>query len=270
VAELYRDCLRRRQAKGEAPFGVFSDVETRKNLDCVRAWVGHLRKDPLPVTWRLGASRARAVQVDRPLPPLSFTARLHGKPCRVELSGDLRVQLGGSLFLERGQPPIPSDLGRFRQKALSAFLDHLVLVCVDPGHGEHRARFVYENEKAGAKGKPATREIAFRFPALEQQDAQRQLRAWVEELLTGDHAVLLPIEAVLEARAKGEPLTAQRIQELLDAETEGGERGYISTLTGPVPDPMRFAPPADPAALVERRLTGFLDLVFDAQYLERV
>jgi hypothetical protein len=33
---------------------------------------------------------------------------------------------------------------------------------------------------------------------------------------------------------------------------------------------MRFAPPADPAALVERRLTGFLDIVFDPQYLEKV
>ena len=137
-------------------------------------------------------------------------------------------------------------MGRCRQKALSAFLDHLVLACVDEGHGEHRARFVYEQEKAGAKGKPATREIRFRFPAMAKADAIGQLRAWVEDLLTGDHAVLLPIEAVLAAKAKGEDLTVKRIQDFLDAETEGGERSCISTLTGPVPDPMRFAPPPEP------------------------
>jgi len=272
VADLYQACLRRHQSKGEAPFGVFSDVETRKNQDCVRAWVDHLRKDPdpLPVAWRLGANRSRTGQVDRPLPPLSFQVDLHGRPCRVELSGDLKVQLGGSLFLERKEPPIPSLMGRCRQKALSAFLDHLVLACVDEGHGEHRARFVYEQEKAGAKGKPATREIRFRFPAMAKADAIGQLRAWVEDLLTGDHAVLLPIEAVLAAKAKGEDLTVKRIQDFLDAETEGGERSCISTLTGPVPDPMRFAPPPEPWKIAERRLGAFLEIVFDPKQPEKV
>lgn len=271
VADLYQACLRRYQSKGEAPFGVFSDVETQKNQDCVRAWVDHLRKDPdtLPVAWRLGANHSRTGKVDRPLPPLSFQVDLHGKLCRVELSGDLKVQLGGSLFLERKEPPIPSNMGSCRQKALSAFLDHLVLACVDEGHGEHRARFVYEKEKVGAKGK-STREIRFRFPALGKEEALRQLRSWVEDLLTEDHAVLLPIEAVLEAKAKGKDLTVKRIQAFLDAQIEGGERSYISTLTGPVPDPMRFAPPPEPGKIVERRLGTFLEIVFDPKYLEKV
>jgi hypothetical protein len=155
-------------------------------------------------------------------------------------------------------------LNRSRQKALAAYLDHLVLACVAEGHGEHLARFVHEKEK----GKPPAREIRIRFPALAREDALAQLRAWVEDLLTGDHAVLLPIEAVFDGWGDG-PLSADGIRDFLDAEREGGKRNFISTLTGPVPDPMRFAPPPDPQAIVARRLKPFLDLVFDPQRLER-
>jgi exodeoxyribonuclease V gamma subunit len=265
VAGLYRDCLRRHQSRGEAPFGVFAEVETRDNLDCVSAWVDYLRGEPPPEIWRLGANRSRTGRVDRALPPLSFQVELHGQSRRVELSGELRPQLGGSLFLERHEPPIPSRLSRTRQKALAAYLDHLVLACVAERHGEHLARFVHEKEK----GKPPAREIRIRFPALAREDALAQLRAWVEDLLTGDHAVLLPIEAVLDSRGDG-PISADGIQGFLDAELEGGQRSFIGTLTGPVPDPMRFGPPPDPQAIVARRLGPFLDLVFDPQSLERV
>jgi exodeoxyribonuclease V gamma subunit len=270
LAALYRACLRQHQSRGEAPFGVFSDVETRKNLDCVGAWVEHLRGEAPPRVWRLGANRSRTGLVDEPRPPLSFLVQLRGRSRRVELSGDLKPQLGGSLFLERRQPPSPADMGRCRQKALAAYLDHLVLACVDEGHGAHRARFVHEKAGPNGAGQPPIREIRFRFPALERKDALRQLRAWVEDLLGGDHAVLLPIEEVLEARFRNRALTQEGIQEFLEAELEGGQRSYVSTLTGPVPDPMRFAPPPEPQRIVDARLGPFLDLVFDPQRLEKV
>jgi hypothetical protein len=244
-------------------------VEAQQNQNCVAAWMDYLRDEPPPVVWRLGAGRSRSGQVDRALPPLAFMADLRGQSRRVELSGDLKAQLGGSLFLERNEPPTPARFGRLRQKALAAYLDHLVLACVDEGHGDHRARFVFEKEKPGGKGMAATREIRFRFPALSKDEAAGRLRAWVEDLLTGDHAVLLPIEAALEVWGEG-PLTADGIQDFLDSEIEGGQRGFISTLTGPVPDPMRFAPPQDPQEIVHRRLRPFLDLVCDFRFLEKV
>ena len=270
VAGLYQACLARHQARGEAPFGVFSDVETRKNLDCVSAWVDYLRLEAPPEVWRLGANRSRTSQVDRPLPVLSFQADLDGHSCLVELSGDLKVQLGGSLFLERKKPPTAGTMDRCRQKALAAFLDHLVLTCVDEGHGEHWARFVHEQVGPNGAGNPPFREIRFRFPALGKTAALDQLRAWVEDLLTGNHGVLLPIEAVIEARNRGRELSPKDIQAFLDAELEGGGRSFIRTLTGPVPEPMRFAPPPEPGALIDRRLGSFLDIVFDPQYLEKV
>jgi len=271
VSDLYDACVRRHQAQGDAPFGVFSEVERAGNVARVEAWVSYLRSVDAdrPRTWRLGTSRSHSTQVDHALAPLVIPVSLDGRELRAELTGDLQAQLGGSLFLEKEEAPTASDRDRIRLKALAAYLDHLVLACVDPGHGEHRARFVYEQEKTFKGSRTACRELRFRFPALPAADAQRRLGGWVEALLTQDHAVLLPLEAVLKNWAKG-TLSAGAIQEYLDAEIEGGGRGFVSTLTGAFPDPMRFAPPAEPAAIAQERLGDFLETVFAEARLELV
>ena len=271
VGELYDACVRRHQARGEAPFGIFSEVERAGNVARVEAWVSYLRAvDPGPPrTWRLGASRSHAAQVDHALAPLSIPVALDGRELRAELTGDLQTQLGGSLFLERAEAPTASDRDRIRQKALAAYLDHLVLACVDPGHGEHRARFVYEEEKTFRGMKTPCRELRFRFEPVPAAEALRRLGAWVEALLGQDHAVLLPLEAVLKHWPKG-TLSPDAIQDFLDAEVEGGGRGFVSTLTGVFPDPMRFAPPAELVAIVTARLGDFLATVFDEARLELV
>jgi hypothetical protein len=142
------------------------------------------------------------------------------------------------------------------KKALGAYLDHHVLACIDPNHGEHLARFVYERPMASSP----EQEVTFRFPALTPEDSRRQLQAWIEDLLTGDHAVLLPIEAVIDAwNPPG--LTPDSILEFVDSQVNGSKVTLFSTLYGPVPDPARFPPPADPLGIMTRRLGGYLDLV---------
>ncbi len=261
---IYDQHLRRRQDEGAAPFGVFSQVERDRNLQPIEAWVAYLKghgEGQMPSSWRLGTPGAGRDPADHVLPPLVFNLSLDGRPRRVELRGDLRVQLGGSLYLESGKVPSEGSMDRLRKKALSAFIDHLVLACVDPAHGEHRARFVFEKSKKAPKGaSEPIQEAQFCFPALERSEAEGQLQAWIQDLLTGDHGVLLPIEAVLDAWAKKE-LSADSIRAFVDEALEKGERSYLSTLRGPVPDPTRFPPPPEPTALVERRLGAFLRVV---------
>lgn len=206
------------------------------------------------MTWRLGASRSGGEKADNVHPPLSFTVNLDGRPRKVELSGELRVQLGGSLSLESGKRPSPGELSSARKKALAAFIDHQVLACIDPGHTEHHARFVYQ---APTKG---TNEVVFSFPPVAPEQAEARLKAWVQDLLTGNHAVLLPIEAVIESWASG-AITSESILEYVDAQLDKGRRASFSTLRGPVPDSTRFAPPPDPKPLIEKRLGDFLDIV---------
>jgi hypothetical protein len=145
-------------------------------------------------------------------------------------------------------------MGKIRKKAIAAYIDHLVLSCVDPEHTGHQARFVYDIPKK------AGQETGFSFPALAPGKAEEQLQKWVQELLTEDHAVLLPIEAVLETWASGK-LTPEAILAYVGEQMDKDERSFFSTVNGPVPDPTRYAPPPDPRALMYERLGDYLNIV---------
>jgi hypothetical protein len=204
-------------------------------------------------------NRFRGRGADHAAAALSLPARVGGRAGRVELVGDLRPQLGGSLYLEKGTVPTASDREGVRRKALAAYLDHLALACLGAGHGEHLARFVYAEPKT-LRGTPGpVQELRYRFPALDRSEAEARLRGWLEDLFGGEHRVLLPIEAVLKFREPGQ-LTAEAIRAFLEAEADK-ERSFVSTLKGPVPDPLRFEPPADPEALAQARLGAFLAAV---------
>ena len=182
-----------------------------------------------------------------------------GRALTVELSGDLRVQLGGSLYLETGKRPAAGAKDGIRRKALAAFLDHHVLACVDPGHGEHQARFVYETPM-----KNGEQETGFTFDALTPDEARKRLQTWIQDLLDGDHGVLLPIEAVLDGWDG--KLTPETIQDFVDEKLNAGDK--FSTTYGPVPDPGRFNPPSDPREIMNNRLKDYLDRVFAIQQEE--
>lgn len=257
--DAMRRSLRSRQAQGRMPLGLFAEVEIEEQLQTVEAWATYLRDkeaDPRPELWRLG-SGPRASEADHVLPPLVLELELHGKRHRVELEGELKPQLHGSLFLEKGQAPsVRKELGK---KALPAYLDHLVLACLKEGHGEHRARFVFEKSKTPKGTKVPLQEECFAFPALTREEAEARLKGLLEDLLTGNHAVLMPIEAVLEGWP--DDLSRESILAYVDQQLEQGERGGFSTLRGPVPDPTRFPPPEDPKSLAQARLGAFLDIV---------
>jgi exodeoxyribonuclease V gamma subunit len=251
---VYDAAVKRLQGRGEAPFGVFAQGERRTNLKPVHAWLDLLGEER-PVTWRLGANRSSRVQADHAEPPLALTVTVGGEPLKVELVGDLQPQLcGGSLFLENGKVPSPRSLGAVRKKALRAYLDHLVLACSAERPAPHLAWFFFAGEEG--KGKGAAR---FAFDPLTPAEAREILGAWVRDLLEGDHAMLMPIEAVLDSWDEGGP-TAQSIREFVEGKMENRSEagGMFSTLYGPVPSPERYEPPPEPRALAERRLGPFL------------
>ena len=257
---VYERCVKRLQSEGVAPFGVFARAEQGKNLRTIRRWVAHLNETGgRPETWRRGGNRSGVERIDHALTPLTLTVQVAGQERTVELSGELRVQLGGSLFLETGSRPTRSTLGKVQKKALGAFVDHHVLACVDPAHGDHLARFVYETKASGEQ------EFAFTFPALTPDQARKRLEAWLEDLLNGDHAVLLPIEAVVKAWPN---LTPESILAFVDEALNGSIATPFSSTRGPVPDPAGYPPPGDPKGIMERRLKDYLDLVCPARQEE--
>jgi hypothetical protein len=133
-----------------------------------------------------------------------------------------------------------------------------VLACLGQGDG-HLARFVHAVPKTFQGSTEPVQELRYRFPALDRDRAQARLRALVEDLLGGEHQVLLPIEAVIRYRDPGQ-LTPESIREFLE-NAEEDPQSFVSTLVGPVPDPLRFDPPERPEELAQARLRAFLEAI---------
>lgn len=253
---VYDAQVARLQARAGTPFGLFAEREKADNLASIHGWVELFRaKGERPESWRFGPSGSRGRVAEQVRPALVLEVPFGDRSVRVELVGELREQCGGSLFLERGACQKKPD-AKLLKKALGAFLDHLLLTLAEPGHGAHAARFVF-TEPAGAK--TPLQELSIPFPALGPELAMAILLGWLQDLLSGDHGVLLPLEAVLDLEGQVDPAA---ISEWVEEQLDAGTRGMFSTRYGPVPDPTRYAPPSDPQALVERRLRPFLDALF--------
>ncbi|HLO65518.1 MAG TPA: exodeoxyribonuclease V subunit gamma [Holophaga sp.] len=246
---LYDRAVARMQARAAAPFGIFGAREREADLDQVRVWTG-LLGGAVPQRWRIGAGRGG--EVDREFPAVRVPVELEGRTVEVEVAGDLQPQaLGGSLCLESGGEPA---LAAARRKGLRALLDHVLRACATGTAAPHEALFLCSGD-----GKKPAGVFHFTLEPLEPEAARERLRAWVQDLLAGDHAVLMPIEAVLDGLDKGvlsAPFIRAWVREKLDKDEALG--GSFSTLRGPVPAPWRLEPPPDPVALVEARLGDYL------------
>lgn len=240
------------QHKGQAPFGLFAEAEWEATRETVEAWVQILRSQSQPIRrLRVGPSRNFNRGVDETHPALTLEVDTSRGGVRVDLVGDLRDRLGeATLFLESGGYT-PKKHEKPRKRALRAYLDHLVLTALGQDGVARSARFVFAND-----GSPVV--AGYSFPALSASEARECLTDWVHELLEGNHAVLLPIEAVLKAKDPEQP-TPDEIREFFIKESKEEDRGF-STVWGPVPDPTRFPVPPDPAALVQCRIGKFLAL----------
>ncbi|BDU73176.1 exodeoxyribonuclease V subunit gamma [Mesoterricola silvestris] len=246
--KVYDTAVQELRQRAAAPLGVFGEREKDENLKAIRGWLQGL-EGAQPASWRLGPGRNPKARADRSLPPIRLEIRVGTRDLTVELGGDLQPQLpGASLLLESGAPR-KEGFASYRKKALRAYLDHLALACLGEPPVPREARLLFG--EGGA--------FTFTFPPVGKAEAEAILGTWVVDLLTGDHAVLLPIEAVLAAE---DPLqiTPRAIREFVKdrLDMDGDKGGSFSTLYGPVPDPTRFPPPGDPGALVRRRLGAFL------------
>jgi hypothetical protein len=95
---------------------------------------------------------------------------------------------------------------------------------------------------------------------MSPEQALERLQAWVQELLTADHAVLLPIEAVIKHWNTGS-LSQDSILAWVEAQLDQEERCSFSSVNGPVPEPTRYSPPPNPVELMRHRLGDYLDIV---------
>ena len=242
----YAGSRRRLERAGTVPLGLFSRQETEQHLLTLNAWMT-IVAEAVPVVFPALATarKGRGKTTVEPLGSLRFNLNLGaGSQLDAELTGPLSPQgdLGdgsGSILLldkavKTGKLPY-RDL-------LHGWIDHLALVATG---AEARAHVVYL--VGCGDGKANFEKVV--FTAIEPDAARKTLEAILLDLLTQDHAHLMPIEATVNT------------QELADDQALKfwAEKVADSTFTkiscdyGPVPNPRTY-PPASAAVLGEWRV----------------
>ena len=249
----YRECRRTLLRSGKAAPGIFGAPEARRDLQLLAHQIKALRGEPIRLI-RFGPSFSADEQADEVYPPLELTVQIQGAPLKVRLVGSLQPQVGSRSVLLTPRAGVKARGGvtpGFRQKALRAYLDHhlLALRSIEPlAHG------VLGLAAADDGGKnPGPYRSLLDFPALSAEDAERQLRAWITELLETPEPGLLPIEAILAERHTDPDELREWILEKVDT-----PRDFSTFKAGPLRQPERYELDPTPAATAERRLGPFL------------
>lgn len=254
----YAVAIKNIQTQGQLPFELFAQIEKDSNLALMRSWLT-LIEEARPEIWHLGPGGLSKNIVSNYISPLSLKLQIKGAECLVNLIGSLRPQLwNGSIFFEIGRPP-KSNLEAIQKKALRAYVDQMILSCITNSAIEHRAWFLF----SGDEGKnPTIRSITFK-PVCRAKSYE-VLSSWIQDILENNHAVLMPIEALLAA-SDNKNITKECINNYVDAHMNNSPGGF-SSMYGPVPNLQSYGPPSDITAIIGNRLADFLDQVhtFDA------
>jgi len=248
----YAAAERREVAAGRLPLGLFAEAERGRHLRILGEWNALRRQEGAS----LAAGRVRFGPADEPDPaentvaPLVLTVQTPQGERKVELvgaTGTLLESPRGSLFAEYRRPK-KSDWERVRRlrRALRAFVDGAAMTAAGLGDGRQACLILL----ADGTGQGASELL--RFGAFSRTDALAWLARIAGDLVGGDHAYLLPCEAVLYAHEKVIPI-ADAVEDLVDAARD------VSPVSayGPLADPWRYPVPDDAEAVAERRFGAF-------------
>ena len=227
---------------GAAPLGLFSRQETERHLQTLAAWRGLVPEDtPVAFPALTDARKDQDPEAAECLGALRFDLDLGGGSSQeVELTGPLSAQgdLGGGsgsiLLLAKS---VSARQLPYRD-LLAGWIDHLVLAAKGKEPLPHVVYLVGCKDDEGKLVKVA-------FDEIEPEVARKTLEGILLDLLTRDHACLMPIEATM------------KVDELVDdrsltdwAETvAGSDFEKVSCDYGPVANPRTYPPPS--AAVLE-------------------
>jgi exodeoxyribonuclease V gamma subunit len=198
VASLYIVAAKKRALQGQSPVGVFADATATRDIAVLERWraaLGVYDVDQKPVRYAFGRSHAATAHL---LPSPTVDIVQDGKTKRVRLVGTTETILAhvGSVIF-RGGSTRHSDHVR-------GMIDHLLLSVVAEQFGsvQHRGHrhVVIDSDGVVSNVTHAA------WPAGE---ASKFLGSMVSELLTQDHAYVLPFDQMRQARA-GKPASGAR------------------------------------------------------------
>lgn len=249
----YRDRANHLELSGNAPTGLFSELEQERHSEILRRWHEHLdslidrsaadKTSPFQ-TYSFGRGRENA-DLGVLLQPIPLTIELpdaggQTRSVKVELFGRTEVigaDTVGSLVLAHGAKT-------YQKHLLRGFVDHLALAAAgispDRGHGT----------TVLSAGDRISR---YHLGPWSQADAASYLGSLVADLLGSSHEYLLPCEAVFEQIDKPEKSIFAIVEQL-----KGRGIGF-SSLYGPVTELDSLSAPLEADELIDRRFGPLLD-----------
>lgn len=282
--ELYRKRVERLRLAGRIPVGELGRVIERRHLDIFAGWqaaldlvgTNGLETAAAPSQSleriRLGRSSGQGF-TERVLDPLALDIEVKGRDSDKQM---IPVHLGGlSDGLLKGQPITVTLLARKPfsgqgKPAVTASFRYFLRGLVDQallaaagvlGDGERQILLCFSG------GPEDTALYRMCLQPAEREKAQAWLSLLAEDLLSGHHAYLLPVEAVitryceLAAGGRGQPMLSGMSMKEFAARFDGTELAKLivnmagnswsifSSLWGPVPSPRNYLPPGAEEAM---------------------
>lgn len=244
----YRARANHLELSGNAPTGLFSELEQERHTEILQRWREHLDRLTEDSPGRFDVySFGRARENADPgtlLPPITMTIELpdaagQSRQVKVELFGRTEAVAEGVGSLVLAHSP------KIREKhVLRGFVDHLALaaagVAADREHGTTIL----------SAGEPVKR---YRLAPWSQADAMAYLGHLVGDLLGAKHEYLLPCEAVFEHLEKPDKSIFTIVEGL-----KARGIGY-SSLYGPITRLDNLTAPMEASEFIERRFGPLLD-----------
>lgn len=245
----YHEIARRAVLRGTVPSGPFGKADRAKHVEVLQQWLRNylqlrLQGDPVVVNFGRASSPAEVAQLED---PLQFTVATEGvDPREIEVEVVGRTELwwpesACSLLLSQSRSTQRS--GGAERPFLRGFLDQAVLAAT--GLAPRREWTVALNLNRKLHHEYHVR----KYDPFDPEQAKLWLMTVVTDMLSRMPSHFLPIEAVFAHRYDNKKRSIER---WLDEYKDKYE--WCSYKAGPVHDPQkRFATPADPMPLIERR-----------------
>ncbi|MEM9489432.1 MAG: exonuclease V subunit gamma, partial [Myxococcota bacterium] len=233
---------------GNAPTGLFSELESERHVEILRRWHEHLDELSSP-----GATPVRMYSFGRGrensdpgqlLPPIGLSIELpdpagRTRSVKVELFGRTEAVAAdalGSLVLVHG-------LKTREKHLLRGFIDQLALAAAGIAEGPHGTTVISAGDEVRR----------YRLAPWTQSEAQDYLGALIGDLLGSSHEYLLPCEAVFDHRDNPEKSLYSAVEQL-----KSRGRGF-SSLYGPITQLDSLHAPVTADDLVQRRFGPMFD-----------
>ncbi len=252
AAQKYRELYRLEELAGTVATGFFAKMQSERDFSLFQAWSENCAQMKIGSlgewTWPIFGQGAERGERRRRVPAIELTID------RPDKAANVAVRIEGEL--EFVHPEARATLKLSRRSGveehdfLSGFIAHIMFAASESGERDFDAHVAPGVVKKG--GHRSTQ----RLKAVSSGDARSYLAAVIRDLIEGPHGYLLPIEAVLSARAERRSV-ADTVSSLMAT-----GRG-VSSLYGPVRDALtRFEPPDEAAAraMIDRRFGLWFDL----------